>query len=105
MIFMNADNRLGFVGIVVENRAEITEVNRILSLYGEIIRGRIGVPNREDSTAVIGLIVEGTNDQVGAMTGKLGNVPGITVKSAMTRKGGGLPSVKKNAANEKNDPS
>ena len=36
--------------------------------------------------AVIGLIVEGTNARVGALTGKLGNISGITVKSALTAK-------------------
>lgn len=77
---------MGFVGIVVERKDEIAEVNRILSLFGDMIRGRIGVPNPTDRTAVIGLIVEGTNARVGALTGKLGNVPGITVKSAMTKK-------------------
>lgn len=80
------ETRLGFVGIIVESRDEIARVNRILSECGRMIRGRIGVPNSEDGTAVIGLIVEGTNEELGAMTGKLGNVPGITVKSALARK-------------------
>ena len=78
------DSRLGFIGIVVASREKISEVNRILSLFGDMIRGRIGVPDHESGTAVIGLIVEGSNDRVGALTGKLGNLEGITVKSAMT---------------------
>ena len=80
---MGAEKRLGFIGIVVEKKDCIEEVNRILSRAGALIRGRIGVPNREDGTAVIGLITEGTNDEIGALTGKLGNLPGITVKSAL----------------------
>lgn len=86
------DERLGFVGIVIEDRERAEEVNRVLSQYGGIIRGRIGVPDRETGLAVIGIIVEGTNDQVGAMTGRLGNLPGVTVKSAMTarRNGSGV---------------
>lgn len=82
--------RTGFIGIIVENREKIAEVNRILSLYSDLIRGRIGVPDHESGTAVIGLIVEGNNDQMGAMTGKLGNLHGITVKSAMTTRTKGL---------------
>jgi len=68
-----------------------------LSRYGSIIRGRIGIPNHEDHSAVIGLIVEGTNDEIGALTGKLGNTPGLIVKSALspaerkTKKEGVLP--------------
>lgn len=78
--------RTGFVGILVENRDSVQEVNRLLSVYADLIRGRIGIPDRENGNAVIGLVVEGTNDQMGAMTGKLGNLRGITVKSAMMAK-------------------
>lgn len=80
------DTRLGFVGVVVEERSRAEDVNRILSTFGGIIRGRIGIPDQETGLAVIGLIVEGTNEQVGAMTGKLGNLSGVTVKSALTAK-------------------
>ena len=80
------DVRLGFVGVVVEDRTQAEHVNRILSGFGGIIRGRIGIPDHENGHAVIGLIVEGTNNQVGAMTGRLGNLPGVTVKSALTAK-------------------
>ena len=83
---MDTDIRMGFVGIVVEKKDEIAEVNRVLSLFSDMIRGRIGVPNQADNSAVIGLIVEGTNARVGALTGKLGNIAGITVKSALTAK-------------------
>ena len=84
-----SETRLGFVGVVVEERGQAEQVNRILSQFGGMIRGRIGVPDQQTGLAVIGLIVEGTNDQVGAMTGKLGNLPGVTVKSALTGKKSG----------------
>lgn len=80
---MDTPARQGFIGIVVQNRENVEEVNRILTRYGKVIRGRIGIPNRDDASAVIGLITEGTNDDIGALTGKLGNVPGIIVKSAL----------------------
>lgn len=83
---VDTEIRMGFVGIVVERKDEIAEVNRVLSLFSDMIRGRIGVPNQADNSAVIGLIVEGTNARVGALTGKLGNISGITVKSALTAK-------------------
>ena len=80
---MNGEKRLGFIGIVVDRKDSIEEVNRILSGFANLFRGRIGVPNREDGSAVIGLIAEGSNDEIGALTGKLGNLPGIIVKSAL----------------------
>lgn len=75
--------RLGFVGIVMEDRESAQAVNEILSAFGRIIRGRIGVPDPQTDEAVIGLIVKGTNEQLGAMTGRLGNLPGVQVKSAL----------------------
>ena len=80
---MDQEERQGFIGIVVQNRIHIEEVNRILTKFGKVIRGRIGVPDHQRETAVIGLITEGTNDALGALTGRLGNIPGIIVKSAL----------------------
>ena len=77
------ETRIGFVGIVVQRMESAPDVNRVLSLFGDMIRGRIGIPSRTEHTAVIGVIVEGDNSRIGAMTGKLGNIPGITVKSAI----------------------
>ena len=79
-----AEERLGFVGIVVEDRASVRAVNEILSGFAPIIRGRMGVPDPQSGEAVIGLIVRGTNDQLGALTGRLGSLPGVRAKSALT---------------------
>lgn len=79
------DKRLGVVGIVVEDRHFAHEVNKIISEYADIIIGRMGVPYKEKEVSVISLIVDGTTDQIGALTGKLGNIPGVNVKSALTK--------------------
>lgn len=78
--------RIGVVGIVIEDRAKAPEINNILSNYSEIIIGRMGIPHRERELSVISLIVEGTNEEIGAMTGKLGNIKGVQVKSALSTK-------------------
>jgi len=46
----------------------------------------MGVPRPEYHAGVIALIIEGTTDAIGSLTGKLGNIPGVTVKSALTAK-------------------
>ena len=78
------EERLGFVGIVMQDRKAAESVNRIIGSHAHIIRGRMGIPDQDSSEAVIGLIVRGGNDELGAMTGKLGNLPGVQVKSALT---------------------
>jgi len=82
------ENRIGSVGIVIENRSAVRRVNEILSEYSEMIVGRMGIPYRERQVAVISVIVDGNTDQIGAMTGKLGKLPGVSVKSALTKKVG-----------------
>ncbi|RKD25261.1 putative iron-only hydrogenase system regulator [Caminicella sporogenes DSM 14501] len=80
------DKRIGVVAILVEDLESVEEVNSILSKFSEIIIGRMGVPYKEKNVNVISVIVDGTTDNIGAMTGKLGRLSGVTVKSALTKK-------------------
>jgi len=80
------DKRIGVVAIIVENAGSVQTVNSILSSYSELIVGRMGVPYKEKQVKVISIIVDGTTDAIGAMTGKLGRLDGVTVKSALTKK-------------------
>jgi putative iron-only hydrogenase system regulator len=82
---MDEKNRLAVIGIVLSNREETAKkVNEILSSYGNIIVGRMGIPYKEREISVISIIVDGTNDEIGALTGKLGNINGIKAKVALT---------------------
>ncbi len=78
--------RLGFVGIIVEDREKAArEVNEVLSAYGEVIAARMGLPYIKKDCFVITLIVDATTDELGSLTGKLGRVEGISVKSALSK--------------------
>lgn len=79
------NKRIGVVGIVVQNISNIDKVNSILHDYSEIIVGRLGVPYREKGISIISVIIDGTSDEVSALTGKLGAIQGINVKSALTK--------------------
>ena len=81
------EKRLGFVGIIIENRKEAApKVNAVLSEYGESIVGRMGLPYHERHCNVITLIVDANTDEVGSLTGKLGKIKGVSVKSALGKK-------------------
>lgn len=80
------EKRLGFVGIVIENRKQSAElVNKVLSEYGEAIIARTGIPYHQKHCCVITLVVDATTDEIGVMTGKLGMIDGVTVKSGMSK--------------------
>ena len=80
------DKRLGFVGIIIEDRKKTSSIiNSLLSEYGDIIAARLGVPYKEKSCCVITLIVDATTDELGSLTGKLGAIEGVSVKSALEK--------------------
>jgi putative iron-only hydrogenase system regulator len=80
------DKRLGFVGIILEDRKNSAEpVNKILSEFGDSILARVGLPHVRGEHAVITLIVDATTDQIGSLTGRLGKIPGISVKSGCSK--------------------
>ncbi|OPZ93738.1 MAG: hypothetical protein BWY74_01007 [Firmicutes bacterium ADurb.Bin419] len=82
---MEKENKVAVIGIVVNNREETSrKVNEVLSNFGTIIVGRMGIPYREKGISVISIIVDGTNDEIGALAGKLGNINGIKAKVALT---------------------
>ena len=77
--------RIGVIGIVVENLDCISNVNNIISSYSDIIVGRLGIPYKDKGVSVISLVVDGTTDDIGSLTGKLGSIKGVNVKSALTK--------------------
>lgn len=83
---MNQEIRLGFIGIVMDDRTAAGDINRIIGEYAAVVRARVGVPDSQTQSAVIGLIVEGDNLTLGALTAKLGNLHGVQVKSALSKK-------------------
>ena len=85
---MPEEQRLGFVGIIVDNREQSAEpVNAVLSRYADAIVARVGIPYSRKGCCVITLVVDTTSDELGALTGKLGVLPGVSVKSALAKGG------------------
>ena len=78
--------RLGFVGIIIEDRKMCSGVvNEILSQFSELILARTGLPNVKGDTSVITLVIDATTDELGVITGKLGSIPGVSVKSGLAK--------------------
>ncbi len=76
--------RIGVIGIVLKTKEHVSEVNKLLSQFSDIIIGRMGVPDKETGISTISVIVKGTNEEVSALTGRLGTLSDVYVKSALT---------------------
>ena len=71
------DKRVGTITIIITNRTSQAEnVNTILSEFGNVIIGRMGIPYSPKNLHIIALIVHASTDEIGALTGKLGALKG-----------------------------
>lgn len=77
------EKRIGAVIILVSGEADIQRINAIISEHSDLILGRQGIPLRDRSTSVISLVLEGNTDLMGSLTGKLGRLQGVRVKSLL----------------------
>ena len=77
------EERIGIVGILLDTNELAGQVNEVLHQHSELILGRMGLPYREYGISVISLIVKGTTDEISSLTGQLGQINGVNVKSAI----------------------
>jgi len=79
------ENRICIIGIVIDDSSRTEQVNNILHQFSELFLGRMGIPCKERGVGVISLIADGTTDQLSALTGALGRINGISVKSMLSK--------------------
>ncbi len=77
------EGRIGAVIILVSEEGDIHRINSIITEHSDMVLGRQGIPLRERSTNVISLVLEGDTDRMGSLTGSLGRLPGVKVKSVL----------------------
>lgn len=78
------EKRIGTVLILVRNHESVQQMNEIITKHSNIIIGRQGLP-RNNGTSIISLLLEGTTDEIGSLSGQLGRVSGIEVKSVVLK--------------------
>ena len=79
--------RVAVISAILENPEKVQfEFNKIVSEYKEIIRGRMGIPFEEEDMSVISITVVGTLDEINSLTGKLGNLNNVVVKTSVSKK-------------------
>jgi putative iron-only hydrogenase system regulator len=79
--------RLAVISAVLDNAQDAQqEFNNLVSSFKGIIKGRLGIPFTQEDVAVIALVVVGTQDQINALTGKLGRIKDVHVKTSFSKK-------------------
>ena len=68
--------------ITVYERSKVYDkVGELLHSFSDKILLRVGYPLHEDNISIIFLIVQLTNDELGSLSGKLGQISSVKVKS------------------------
>lgn len=79
------EKRIGSALILIEETKNVSRLNQILSNNSHIIIGRQGIPLRDKAISIISLVLEGSTDEIGALTGQIGRLEGIQIKSVLTK--------------------
>ena len=74
--------RVAVMSIIVEKPDSVEKLNQILHENGQYIIGRMGIPYREKKINIISIALDAPQDVISAMSGKIGNLAGVSVKTA-----------------------
>ncbi|MBP3442234.1 MAG: iron-only hydrogenase system regulator [Clostridia bacterium] len=76
------ETRVAVMSIIVENSETVEKLNSVLHNYGEFIIGRMGIPYREKNINIISIAIDAPQDTISALSGKIGRLDGVSVKTA-----------------------
>ena len=76
------ETRVAVIGIIVENKNSVAELNALLSEHGDYIIGRMGVPYDKKGVSIISVAVDAPQDAINALSGSIGRGEGGYAKTA-----------------------
>jgi len=78
------ETKVAVMSIIVEDNETVEKLNKILHEYSEYIIGRMGIPYRQRKISIISIAMDAPQNTVSSLAGKIGNLPGISVKTAFS---------------------
>lgn len=82
------ETRIALVGIIVEDKSATEQINQILHDYADYIIGRMGIPYQQKGVCIISVVIDAPQTLISALSGKLGMLKGINVKTIYSKAGG-----------------
>ena len=74
--------RVAVMAIIVEEQDAVSKLNEQLHEFSEYIVGRMGIPYKTHGISIISVALDAPQDKIAALAGKLGNIKGLSVKTA-----------------------
>ena len=79
--------RIALIGIIIEEVKYAEQVNELLHEYGSYIIGRMGLPYKERGINIISVVLDAPENTISSLSGKLGMLKGVSVKSLLSKTG------------------
>ena len=79
------ETRVAVMSIIVENILSVETLNNILHEYRDFIIGRMGIPYHQKKINIISIALDAPQDIISALSGRIGNLEGVSVKTAFSK--------------------
>ncbi|MBE5969916.1 MAG: iron-only hydrogenase system regulator [Lachnospiraceae bacterium] len=76
------ETRVAVISIIIENPESVGEMNELLHQYSKYVIGRMGIPYREKNISIISIAIDAPQDDISALSGKIGKLKGVSSKTA-----------------------
>ena len=83
------ETRVAVMSIIVEDPNSAEPLNALLHEYGDYIIGRMGIPYRRRRISIISVAIDAPQNTIAALSGKIGKLSGVSVKTAYSAVIGG----------------
>ena len=84
-LVLDMETRVAILGIIIEDKASVGQLNALLSEYGQYIIGRMGIPYEKKNINVVSIAIDAPQNDISALTGKIGRLAGVSVKTAYSK--------------------
>ena len=82
---MENERRVAVISIIVENPDAVQQINETLHSASDYIIGRMGLPYKSKNISIISIVIDAPANIISTVSGKLGRLSGVTVKTAYSK--------------------
>ena len=79
-------SRLATLSIIVEDRENAEKINAMLHECGKYIIGRMGMPYPQKGVSIICVVIDAPETVISTLSGKLGQLKGVSMKTTYSKK-------------------
>lgn len=76
------ETRVAVIAIIIENKDVVSIINEKIHDYASYIVGRMGIPYYKKGVNIISLVIDAPQDKISALSGKIGRLDGVSVKTS-----------------------